>query len=65
MVGDRPETDIAFAKAAGWRSVLTLTGVTSGTTHIPAEFTPDHVVGSLTDLEAVLGQAVGTGPDEG
>ncbi len=65
MVGDRPETDIAFAKAAGWRSVLTLTGVTSGTTHIPVEFTPDHVVGSLTDLEAVLGQAVGTGPDEG
>jgi len=28
MVGDRPETDIAFARAGGWYGVLVLSGVT-------------------------------------
>lgn len=54
MVGDRPETDIAFAQRAGWRSVLTLTGVTTSSADVPEELMPDDVVGSLSDLRSVL-----------
>jgi len=50
MIGDRPETDLAFAVAAGWRSVLTLTGVTSDPGSIPAEWAPDMVVAALGEL---------------
>lgn len=57
MVGDRPETDIAFAKAAGWKSALTLTGVTRSIAEVPREFEPDHVLDSLTDLIGILSDA--------
>lgn len=50
MIGDRPETDLAFAATAGWRSVLTMTGVTDDPASIPAEWAPDLVVASLPDL---------------
>lgn len=50
MVGDRPETDLAFARAAGWGSVLTLTGVTSDPSTVPAEWRPDLVTESLQTL---------------
>jgi HAD superfamily hydrolase (TIGR01450 family) len=65
MVGDRPETDVAFARAAGWRSVLALTGVTSQPENIPPALTPDHVIASIVGLEGVLTEAVGAEPNEG
>lgn len=54
MIGDRPETDIAFAKQAGWRSVLTLSGVTSATSDIPADLAPDHIIDSIVDLPRIV-----------
>jgi len=56
MVGDRPETDIAFAKLAGWESVLSLTGVIQDPGTVPGRFTPDRVVQSIADLEGILRQ---------
>jgi 4-nitrophenyl phosphatase len=50
MVGDRPETDIAFAATAGWRSVLALSGVTERAELVPPELQPDLVVESIADL---------------
>lgn len=50
MIGDRPETDLAFAKAGGWKSVLTLSGITSDPTTVPAQWTPDLVVAALPAL---------------
>ncbi len=55
VVGDRPETDLALAKAGGWTSVLVLSGVTDDPATVPAEFAPDHVVGSLVDVVDLLG----------
>jgi HAD superfamily hydrolase (TIGR01450 family) len=50
MVGDRPETDLALARAGGWRSVGVLTGVVDSTDEIPGELMPDRVVQSIADL---------------
>jgi HAD superfamily hydrolase (TIGR01450 family) len=50
MIGDRPETDLAFARAAGWRSVLTLSGVTSDPNDVPERWRPDLVADSLPEL---------------
>lgn len=55
MVGDRPETDLAMAKAEGWTAVLTLTGVVSDPTAVPEELTPDLVIPSIADLPDALG----------
>jgi 4-nitrophenyl phosphatase len=52
MIGDRPETDLAFARAAGWSSILTLSGVTTDPDAVPAEWTPDVVVASIAELVA-------------
>lgn len=65
MVGDRPETDIALAKRAGWKSVLALTGVTGATDEIPSEFRPDHVIDSIRDLGTVVSGTDGIDTDEG
>lgn len=54
MVGDRPETDIAIAAAAGWRSVLTLTGVVSSLAEVGDGPRPDHVVASIADVPGVV-----------
>lgn len=56
MVGDRPETDIAFAKLAGWESVLAMTGVIRDLTSVPDHLTPDRVVQSIADVEGILRQ---------
>lgn len=56
MVGDRPDTDIAFAIAAGWIPVLVLSGVTADPTEVPPELAPDLVIPSLADLPGVLAQ---------
>lgn len=52
MIGDRPETDLAFAKAGGWKSVLTLSGVTTDPATVPPEWAPDLVVDALPALLA-------------
>ncbi len=50
MVGDRPETDLALARAAGWTAVLTLTGITRSVGEVPPELKPDLVIDSIADL---------------
>lgn len=62
MVGDRPESDIAFAKQAGWRSILTLSGVTTDPDSVPDVFAADHVIASLADLGTILHDDVAQAP---
>jgi HAD superfamily hydrolase (TIGR01450 family) len=54
VVGDRPETDGAFARTLGYRFALVLSGVTRET-DLPVEPAPDTVAPSLAAL-------VGVGP---
>jgi 4-nitrophenyl phosphatase len=55
MVGDRPDTDGAFAKTLGYRFGLVLTGVTTAD-DLPVEPSPDLVAPDLPTLVAdVLG----------
>jgi HAD superfamily hydrolase (TIGR01450 family) len=54
VVGDRPETDLAMARRAGWSGVLVLTGVTNTETTIPADHTPDHTLESVSAVPALL-----------
>jgi HAD superfamily hydrolase (TIGR01450 family) len=56
MVGDRPETDMALAKAAGWSAVLTLTGITTDGAAVPPEYSPDLVIDSIADLIGIFAQ---------
>jgi HAD superfamily hydrolase (TIGR01450 family) len=51
MVGDRPETDGAFAQALGYAFALVLTGVTKRS-DLPVEPAPDEVAASLAELVA-------------
>jgi 4-nitrophenyl phosphatase len=54
MVGDRPDTDGAFAKTLGYRFALVLSGVTRPT-DLPVEPTPDLTADDLPSLvKAVL-----------
>lgn len=54
VVGDRPETDLAMAKAEGWTSVLVLTGVVRDPGGIPEGLRPDLVLRSIADLPEAL-----------
>jgi ribonucleotide monophosphatase NagD (HAD superfamily) len=55
MVGDRPETDGAFAVTLGYRFGLVLTGVTAPG-DLPVTPTPDVVAADLAALvDEVLG----------
>lgn len=54
VVGDRGETDVAFARAAGWKAVLVLTGVTRHPDDLRPEHRPDMVIPSIADLPALL-----------
>jgi HAD superfamily hydrolase (TIGR01450 family) len=54
MVGDRPETDVAFARAGGWQAVLVLSGITRGRDDIPAHLAPDVIIDSIADLPRLL-----------
>ncbi len=49
-VGDRPETDLAGARARGWRTILVLSGVTAAEDVRSLEPRPDLVVASLAEL---------------
>lgn len=52
MIGDRLETDIGGARAAGIRTALVLTGVATraDAEAAPEELRPDHVVETIPDL---------------
>jgi 4-nitrophenyl phosphatase len=65
MVGDRLETDIAFAKQAMWKSVLVLSGVTGSHTRIPDGLVPDFVIDSVAELPDLLAKATKSLRDEG
>lgn len=57
VVGDRLDTDIAGANAAGLPAVLVLTGVTQRADLEASPHTPDYVLNDLTELPALLGLA--------
>jgi HAD superfamily hydrolase (TIGR01450 family) len=54
VVGDRPDTDLAMARRAGWNAVLVMTGVTTPETAIAADHAPHHTLPSIADLPALL-----------
>ena len=54
VVGDRPETDLALAKAEGWTAVLVLTGVVTDPHGVSPGLRPDLVVPSLAEFPAHL-----------
>jgi HAD superfamily hydrolase (TIGR01450 family) len=54
VVGDRPETDLALAAAAGWGRILVLSGVTPGAAMVPPHLAPDLVLSTIAELPAVF-----------
>lgn len=52
VVGDSPETDIAFGQRAGMDTALVRSGLTE--TPESTAFQPDHVVDSLADVVSIL-----------
>ena len=54
MVGDRLSTDIAGAVAAGLRSILVLTGISSREDISDSPYKPDFVFEDITELAAAL-----------
>lgn len=58
MVGDNPESDIAGANAASWRSFLVETGVYDPSaglpSHTPSEIVPDVEVAVRRGIEMAL-----------
>jgi HAD superfamily hydrolase (TIGR01450 family) len=52
VVGDRPETDLAFGIPQGWTTVLVMTGVTSDASE--ASPRPDHVLASVAELPGFI-----------
>ncbi|MGE5286349.1 MAG: HAD-IIA family hydrolase [Micromonosporaceae bacterium] len=56
MIGDDIETDVLAAQHHGLTGVLVKTGKYLPRTHRHASGTPDHVLDSIADLPALLGQ---------
>jgi 4-nitrophenyl phosphatase len=50
VVGDRPETDLALAAAAGWRRILVLSGITASAEQVPTDLRPDLTLSSIAGL---------------
>jgi HAD superfamily hydrolase (TIGR01450 family) len=50
VLGDRPDTDLALGRNAGWETVGVLTGVVSRTTDIPDELAPDIMLKAIDEL---------------
>jgi 4-nitrophenyl phosphatase len=65
MVGDRMETDIAFAHRAGWQSVLALSGVSTSESVTEHSVGPDRIIDSIADLPDMLVDASKNRDDEG
>lgn len=51
VVGDRPDTDLALADGAGWKSVLVLSGIVSD----EVQPKPDYVIDSIVELPELVG----------
>lgn len=56
MVGDRPETDLAAARAADWVPVLVLSGITRHPDEVPDALRPALTVASIADLADMMAQ---------
>ncbi len=56
VVGDRPETDLAMAKAEGWRSALVLSGIVTDPDAVPGELRPDLVSNSIVEFARTLSE---------
>src|SRR4029079_2578760 len=54
MVGDDPSADVAAAKRAGLRGILTLTGKTSQEEAAASAVRADAIAGSLAEIVAAL-----------
>ncbi len=54
VVGDRPETDVAFAREGGWRALLVLTGIARSAAEVPDDLKPDVILPSIADLPGLL-----------
>lgn len=54
VVGDRPSTDLAMGKSAGWLTAGVLTGVVSRPAEVPEHLIPDVMLDSLADLPVWL-----------
>ncbi len=54
VVGDRLDTDVALAEGSGMRTALVRTGVTDDAGLEASPIRPDHVLDSLSGLEAIL-----------
>ncbi len=55
VVGDRPDTDLAMARRAGWTAVLAMTGVTDDPSTITSDHAPHHIIDSIADLPGLVG----------
>lgn len=55
MVGDRPDSDIAFGRRAGWTTVLVQTGVAPDPKSLSGEEKPDHLLPTVAGLPGLLG----------
>lgn len=58
IIGDRLDADIQAGRAAGLRTALVLTGVSSAEDahRAPAQMRPEHVIQTLRELPALLGE---------
>jgi HAD superfamily hydrolase (TIGR01450 family) len=54
VVGDRPETDLALARAERWHAALVLSGITTEAKDVPPGFEPDLVVASIVELPGLI-----------
>ncbi|NJF25424.1 HAD-IIA family hydrolase [Thermococcus sp. Bubb.Bath] len=63
MVGDRLDTDIAFAKRFGMKAIMVLTGVSTLSDVTESEIKPDLILPSIGELRGYL-ETVGDAEDE-
>ncbi len=50
VVGDRPETDLAMARAERWHAALVLTGIATSEKDVPKGLEPDVIIDSIVNL---------------
>jgi HAD superfamily hydrolase (TIGR01450 family) len=64
MVGDDPRADVAAARRAGLRGILTLTGKTSAADAKAGRVRADAIAGSLAEIVAALPNLRASGPGD-